>query len=299
MRILTLQNNKLYFAFQLYEGLINYGYNIRKTGKSGHDAWLEIKNKIPEQLLVWSYDATKYYVDLTTGLAAIPDVEPVKLNSIGQYQWERNYFLLQHGRVIKKYPQASLAKLLQIAYNTGQFLAENEIVPYPQAHLQYFINKQLNKITSFIQVDSLQNVNSNVYREVYDALRSIVIGDKTIPIRPIANYPNENDNSDKNDKNDKNNKNNNEKTVAETSPTSSETPKTVTDTPTSTEGTKTDATKTDATKTESTEEKKTESTEEKKNETPAIEEEKPKTGGNYKIHFNDYLKSLKKENQYY
>jgi hypothetical protein len=297
MGIIGLENNKLYHAFQLYEGLINYGYNIRKTSKSGHDAWMEIKNKIPEQLLVWSYDATKYYVDLTTGLAAIPDVEPVKLNSVGQYQWERNYFLLQHGRVVKKYPQASLAKLLQIAYNTGQFLAENEIVPYPQAHLQYFANKQLNKITSFIQVDSLENVNSNVYREVYDVLRSIVIGDKTIPIRPMNNYA-------LNDKNDKNNNNNikNEKKVAETSPTSSETPKTVTDTTTSTEGTKTEST--EEKKNESTEEKKTESTPETPKE-PVAEaaeavkvEEKPKTGGNYKIHFSDYLKALKKENQY-
>jgi len=296
MGTIGLENNKLYHAFQLYEGLINYGYNIRKTRKSGHDAWLEIKKKIPEQLLVWSYDATKYYVDLTTGLAAIPDVEPVKLNSIGQYQWERNYVLLQHGRVIKKYPQASLAKLLQIAYNTGQFLAENEIVPYPQAHLQYFANKQLNKITSFIQVDSLQNVNSNIYREVYDALRSIVIGDKTIPIRPLANYSNEND---------KNNKINNEKKVAETSPTSSETPKTVTDTPTSdasksdSSKSKSDSSKSDSNKTEEnkTDATKTESTPEPPKDTADVKvEEKPKVGGNFKSHFSDYLKALNKEN---
>jgi hypothetical protein len=233
---MDLENNKLYHVFEIYDAFINYGYNVRKTGKSGYDAWHAVKKDIPEEIITWTHTAHRYYADLTTGIYSIEDVQPIGLDAKGQLRWERNYFLLQHGRILKKYPTASLTKLFQIAYNTGQFIADNEIEPYPQSQLGYFVNKQLNKPSSFVEIDSLQNVSAKVYSKIYDALHGIVIGDKTALVKKITSYA---DNTAENFKKASETKEKlaeKEKSEKkEGSATSSEKPATVTDSATSSE----------------------------------------------------------------
>ena len=168
----SIENNKIYLDYkvaqvhELYDAFINYGYNVRKTNKSGYDAWIAIKKDIPEEIISWKTSAKGVIYNQLNVKFNIPDVKPTKnLDCKGQLRWERNYFLLQHGRVIKNYPTASLTKLFQIAYNAGQFKAENEMDPYPQAHLQYYINADLSKVTSFVEVDSLNAVKLDVYKK--------------------------------------------------------------------------------------------------------------------------------------
>jgi hypothetical protein len=185
---MDFNTDKLYHVSEIYGAFINYGYNVRKTKKSGYDAWIIIKEKIPEQLVTWkSSIGNEYYNHLTSNLG-IKDVKPVNLDQLGQNDWERNYFLLQHGRIMRKYPQASLVKIFQIAYNTGQFIAENEREPYSQAILQYFVNKQLNKLSSFIEMNSLKEVDPKIYTKIYNILRNIIIGDNTALVNNIESY---------------------------------------------------------------------------------------------------------------
>ena len=59
----SIENNKLYLDYklaqanELFDAFINYGYNVRKTNKSGYDAWIAIKKDIPEELITWNQDA--------------------------------------------------------------------------------------------------------------------------------------------------------------------------------------------------------------------------------------------------
>lgn len=316
---MDLENNKLYHVFEIYDAFINYGYNVRTTCKSGYDSWHAIKKYIPEEIITWTHIAHKYYADLTTGVYSIEDVQPINLDAKGQLRWERNYFLLQHGRILKKYPTASLTKLFQIAYNTGQFIADNEIEPYPQTQLGYFVNKQLNKPSSFVEIDSLQNVSAKVYSKIYDALHSIVIGDKTALVKKINIYSDNNsenfkkaaeekaktdksyydkiekEKNEKNEKNKKNEKNDkNEKT--ETSATSSDKPATVTDSETSKSTEKTTPSETSSASAPTEAAAATTSADVSKEEG---KKEESKTGGaNFKLHFSEYISALKKERNY-
>jgi len=316
------KNQNLYLLYELFDAFINYGLSVRETDKDGYTAWIAIKSKIPEQMISWNQAAKDRYKHLTVNFG-IPDVKPSNLNLLDQNNWARKYFLLQHGRVVYNYPQGSLAKLFQIAYNTGQFIAENKKMKYEQAHLSYFIEEQLNKFTSFVEINSVRNIDISVYREIYKQLHSIVIGEKLLVQKTIDDFA---DNSYENFKsvNEKKEqakieekKNAEEKAKAQSS-TSSETPKTVTDTATSSSA-ETKSTTSSAPSTTSSEASKTTEAP-AQSETSAVPappaaaaaettsapatEAAPevKKGGNnntFNVHFSDYIKALKKENSYY
>jgi hypothetical protein len=309
--------DKLYHLYGIYDAFINYGYVVRKTNKSGYDAWHLVKKEIPEETLTWTTSAQGYYGDLTTGVYSLEDVTPVDLQPKAQLRWERNYFLLQHGRIIKKYPTASLVKLFQIAYNTGQFIADNEIEPYPQTQLGYFLNKQLNKLTSFVTPESLKKVDAKVYIKIYDALHNIVIGPTTMisnkkisTVEVVAeNLKNATEVNEKLAKNTPENfkeaseKKKESEKAKEKDATSSEAPKSVTDSATSSPAT-TPAPLPAAAAETSTAAAPTEAaaspTSTEPAPTPAPEVKKGgNSNSNYKVHFSDYLKALKKENSYY
>jgi hypothetical protein len=134
--------------YELWEITIRHGYNTRKFNKDGLISWNTYKTLIPDFPIVWKDSSKAIYGDLI-GLSVIPEDFDEKFGMTKE-EWERHHYLIQHGRIINKNPEGKLVRLLQIAYNNGQFLVELEKRMYPEEQLRYYALNNLNKVTTYI-----------------------------------------------------------------------------------------------------------------------------------------------------
>jgi len=134
--------------YELWEISINYGYNTRINKKDGFENWNLFKKILPDCKLEWKDTTNTIYTDLIALDVNADDDE--KKSGFSHAEWERHHYLIQHGRIIHNNPSGSLIRLLQIAYNAGQFKAELEKRIYPAKQLQYYISHELNRVTTYI-----------------------------------------------------------------------------------------------------------------------------------------------------
>lgn len=135
--------------YDLWEEFIQYGYNIRAKGKDGKIGWDTIKGLIPDMKVEWTGKSKTFYTALNALGVNISET-PEEANMLKE-EWERHHYLIQHGRIINKYAEGSLIRLLQIAYNIGQFRKELEKKTYPSEQLKFYIENELNKVTTYIE----------------------------------------------------------------------------------------------------------------------------------------------------
>lgn len=140
---LIFELNKRQIAFvKLWHLIFYYGKYIRSKGKDGLESWNSIKNEIPDIKLSWKENAKRIYKDLrelgTTG----------DNNDKKDEKWEEQHFLLQHGRIIKN-NEGNLMRLMQIAYNSGQFCEANQ-KNYSEEQKQYYSEHNLNNMFTYL-----------------------------------------------------------------------------------------------------------------------------------------------------
>jgi hypothetical protein len=149
------------FIYELWEITINYGYNTRKNKKDGLESWNYYKKLIPDCKIEWKDTSKNIYINLQDLGVNADDNET--LSGMTREKWERHHYLIQHGRIIYNNPSGSLVRLLQIAYNIGQFRVELEKKIYPIEQLQYYILHELNKVTTYISDIILdKNIGSKI-----------------------------------------------------------------------------------------------------------------------------------------
>jgi hypothetical protein len=130
----------------LWDVLINYGYETRIKNKDGLDRWNFVKKLFPDFKIEWTNFSKTIYQDLLD-LGVIEDEAG---SGLSHEDWERHHYLLQHGRIIHNNPEGSLVRLMQIAYNIGQFRAEQEKKVYPVKQLTYYRSHKLEKLNTYI-----------------------------------------------------------------------------------------------------------------------------------------------------
>jgi len=135
--------------YDLWEEFTNFGYMIRKSDKDGIAGWKSIMVLIPKLNVTWIEKSKVYFEKLVE--LGVNGVETTDASILATPEWRRNHYLIQHGRIIIKNPEGNLQKLLQIAYNAGQFKAELEKNAYPIDQLKYYLVNDLNKVTSYIE----------------------------------------------------------------------------------------------------------------------------------------------------
>jgi len=151
---------------KLWSCLIDYGYKTRINNKNGLERWNYVKQLFPEYKLTWKESSTKIYNNLLK-LDVIEDE-----TGLSHEEWERHHYLLQHGRIINNNPDGSLVRLMQIAYNIGQFRAEQEKKSYPVKQLAYYNENKLDKISSYINnisklpLSVIDAINSNIDKKL-------------------------------------------------------------------------------------------------------------------------------------
>lgn len=142
----------------LWDLLVTYGYQIRSSNQKGLDSWNAIKSLIPDMSVAWSESSKTIYDKLAKlGVNTNESSADAKME---HKEWERHHYLLQHGRIVRMNPEGSLMRLLQIAYNVGQFKCELERQVYPVEQLRFYILNDLNKLEAYT-VTGLDRVDVN------------------------------------------------------------------------------------------------------------------------------------------
>lgn len=145
--------------------MIAYGDAIRSSGLSGLDSWNKVKILIPYQELEWRSNAKTFYHSMR--LMGVTGDDSDEVTS----EWEVHHFLIQHGRIVKK-NDASLLRLLQIAYNAGQFNASVSSQTYTDEMRSFYRQNKLNNIESYVDLD---NIGVFDMQELIKALEMYVI----------------------------------------------------------------------------------------------------------------------------
>ena len=143
---------------ELWNGITEYGYRTRQGKLDGLERWNNIKKTIPNIKIEWTNKSKKIFDDLKTfGVDSSENAEEAGLE---KNEWDRNHFLIQHGRIIKNNPEGNLIRLFQIAYNAGQFRAENEKTQYSPDIRDYYVRNELNKLETYL--DNEINIESDM-----------------------------------------------------------------------------------------------------------------------------------------
>ena len=112
-----------------------------------------VKELIPNVKILWKESAKQIYNDLIK--LGVNNSEGWEDSGLSHPDWERQHYLLQHGRIIYKNPDGSVVRLLQIAYNIGQFKVEVRRKPYTEEQMKYYRDNKLDDIWSYI--DGFEN----------------------------------------------------------------------------------------------------------------------------------------------
>ena len=137
---------------ELWNSIIKYGERTREGNMNGLERWNLVKELIPNVKIQWNESAKKIYDDLIS--LGANNSEDWKDSGLSHPDWERQHYLLQHGRIIFKNPDGNLVRLYQIAYNIGQFKAENEKNKYSENILKYYNDNKLDDINTYIKLDN-------------------------------------------------------------------------------------------------------------------------------------------------
>jgi hypothetical protein len=145
---------------ELWNQILEYGYQVRYKKRDGLRAWSMIKSQIPDLSLDWTAQSRAFYKELAE--LGVNTSESSGQSGLSHRAWERDHYLLQHGRIIKMNPRGSLVRFLQIAYNAGQFKAELERANYPGKQLRYYIIQSLNRPSTYIADPDRTRVKVNL-----------------------------------------------------------------------------------------------------------------------------------------
>jgi hypothetical protein len=149
----------------LWNSTMDYGYNVRSKRIDGLKAWNKIKSILEKYntIIEWSKESIARYDDLTQKVFKIIDEEnSEEWDNEKKKKWELEHFFLQHARIIhnnQEPPNSNLTRLMQIAYNAGQFNAERDNKSYPDEILNYYDKNNLSSYISYTNPGNIVSID--------------------------------------------------------------------------------------------------------------------------------------------
>ena len=151
---------------ELWSKIIQYGYYVRHHGLDGLESWVVLKKSIPEIDLEWaSLDKKiKEYTKLRDHGVWGEDFDPEDCKVL----WENHHFLIQHRRIIKNnQTTGNLLRLLQIAYNAGQYKSglEQKVNYLTDWMKNYYVSQKFDDMENYINDDMIKKCNDEIIKE--------------------------------------------------------------------------------------------------------------------------------------
>lgn len=158
----------------LWEFTTNYGSCVRINGLDGLKKWEEMKNVLPTHGDIGgNWICLDIFLVMTKYLHLPVELEDVKIDDkqIQKATWEKYHFYVQHGRIPRS-TGVTLVRLMQIAYNKGQYRAtlkkENF---YSEELLAYYELRKLDDFQTYVSRETLQKFEEII---TYDFLDNLV-----------------------------------------------------------------------------------------------------------------------------
>lgn len=146
---------------ELFDLGIEYGYTSKSNKLDGEQTWGFVKNEIDKtKICNWNTpretlegipisNTMEIYSYIHDVLKMYGEAGDMDIYHIDKNVWERYHFVLQTIR-IPKTSDCSLLKLVQIAFNIGQYKASNNNIPYEEYINRFIELNKLNKVSSYI-----------------------------------------------------------------------------------------------------------------------------------------------------
>ena len=150
---------------ELFDLGIKYGYESNSRNLNGLESWNYIKNKLDSaKMCEWAitrifpdgevvYDINKIYSKIHNELKMYGEDNDEKIHKISHENWERAHYVLQTARIPKK-SDCSIQKIVQIAFNIGQYMGDNEKKTYNKNVNKFIELNKLNKVKSYVNLDT-------------------------------------------------------------------------------------------------------------------------------------------------
>jgi hypothetical protein len=124
-----------------------YGAKVRVSGADGLDAWnrLKVLLKPTAQPIRWTEKCLTFF-DQFLALGIVEDEDGSQTHE----EWERDHFMLQHGRIPHRNLVADTVRLFQVAYNAGQASIEDVKERYPEFLMNFYIENDMLEPTTFV-----------------------------------------------------------------------------------------------------------------------------------------------------
>jgi hypothetical protein len=157
---------------KLWDLVRNYGIIVREQNLNGLESWQKLK-KIFEKnnkKCEWLPEAISRYDEMQKKFNIDGNDQDIEKERVGEekIEWEKVHFFFQHARIpFKTQSEASLLKLMQIAYNAGQFEAENKKGSYNK-------NKFNENVATSQQSESLQSSTSSESTKIESEKEKII-----------------------------------------------------------------------------------------------------------------------------
>jgi len=148
---------------QLFDLAIQYGYESYRNDLDGQESWNKLKDKMnSSKICEWQISRNfsdgrdinyieQIYSKIHDELQMHGEEDDMNKYSITKKVWERFHFVLQTIRIPKNSP-CSLQKIIQIAFNIGQYMVANENMNYSPEVNEFITSNNLDKVESYIDI---------------------------------------------------------------------------------------------------------------------------------------------------
>lgn len=144
---------------KLFNEMIDYGFYIKSSKIDGLQAWRTKSNSFDNDLKIGTWKHNRITKD--SSLDTLEQIYDYVYNTLGMKGeestdranpfFEQHHFLLQLARLPKN-DKCTLKKILQIAYNIGQFMASVGSDAYSQDAIKFYHINNLNKLESYVEL---------------------------------------------------------------------------------------------------------------------------------------------------
>jgi hypothetical protein len=155
---------------QLFDLGIQYGYQSKSRNLNGQESWGYLKSKLDTaKICQWSMlrlfpdgestnDISRIYNKVHDELKMHGEDGDEPKYGITHPEWERYHYVLQTIRLPKnEVDGVSIQKIIQIAFNIGQYQAE--IDKYNKVINDYVTNNNLDKVKSYVNLEECKPSN--------------------------------------------------------------------------------------------------------------------------------------------
>lgn len=166
----------------LWKSIISYGKMVRAKNLDGLQSWIKIKDllKNNKEEGRWNDEIVTIYGEMKSKLGLKEEECEIKDGPNSHEEWEKHHVYLQHARIpTLNYGECQLYRIMQIAYNAGQYNAFKTDSFYNvsikginnKTLNKYYDEKKLSDISTYINKNDLIKFEKSLDKNLLNSIK--------------------------------------------------------------------------------------------------------------------------------